>query len=490
MCGVLAKLKSKTHKNIVMIKAAILIIRISMFFVAMLTRILLNFKYKNLLKDPWSSGMTFPSQGKGRQFNSGRVHTDEMESTLKIAKGLVTPSKAEEKKVHAIISEVANKINKEAKLQKLSAKLQAGGSAAKGTWLPGLSDIDFFLLFDYDEFSEKSAEISSYTERILKNIFKINKLHGSRDYFSTNYKDYNIEIVPVLDISEEQEAKNITDFSPLHVNWFNALARKNPKLRTEARLAKQFFKVAGVYGAESYIRGLSGHAIEILIAYHGSFTNLVKAVAKWKFQEVIDIKRYYKSTKQVFEKLNKSKLNSAIILVDPIEKNRNAAAAFEKDKFMLAKEVCHKFLDKPSTEFFKEKEISIESLKKKKQDMRLIVVHAKAQKGKPDVVGAKLRKEFEQLGKTLAENDFVVQDSGWHIHGDAAMFWFYLDPTPLSAKKQHSGPPVKLKEFAKAFRKKWKSVKIKDGWLVAEIKRKYTTPEQLMKQLKINFKVY
>ena len=392
--------------------------------------------------------------------------------------------------MNAVISEVVTKVNKEVKLQKLNAKLQAGGSAAKGTWLPGLSDIDFFLLFDYDEFSEKSSEISSYAERILKKVFKITKLHGSRDYFSIKYENCNLEIVPVLDISEEQEAKNITDFSPLHVNWFNALARKNPKLRTEVRLAKQFFKVAGVYGAESYIRGLSGHTIEILIAYYGSFTNLVKAVAKWKFQEVIDVKKYYKNTRQVFEKLNKSKLNSAIILVDPIEKNRNAAAAFEKDKFMLAKEVCHKFLDKSSIEFFKEKEISVEQLKKKKQDLKLIIVNTKAKKGKPDVIGAKLRKEFEQLGKALAENDFVVQDSGWHIHGNGAMFWFYLDPTPLSAKKQHAGPPVKLKEFAKAFRKKWKSAKIKDGRLVAEIKRKYTTPEQLMKYLKTNFKVY
>lgn len=421
--------------------------------------------------------------------------TADLKAVLKEAEKLITPSQAEEKKVSRIVSEIERKVNRTARRQKINAHLQAGGSAAKGTWLPGFSDIDFFLVFDYDEFSEKSAELSDYAEKILGRIFRITRLHGSRDYFSAVYKKYNVEIIPVLDISEEQQARNITDFSPLHVAWFNVHAKEKPKLRTEVRLAKKFFMVAGVYGAESYIRGFSGHVVEILTVNYGSFAHLVNAILKWKFQEVIDVKKHYRNAKEVFANLNKSKLESAIILVDPIEKDRNAAAALDKEKFMLAKEACHKFLDNPHTGFFKGKKFSIEGLKKKKADLKLIIVNAKAKKGKPDVIGAKLRKKFELICKEFSENDFITQDSGWRIENDSAVFWFYFDKTPLPARKRHAGPPVKLREFAEAFRKKWKSAKTENGRLFVEIKRKYTKPEQLLKDFArkdktLKFRVY
>ena len=154
----------------------------------------------------------------------------------------------------------------------------------------------------------------------------------------------------------------------------------------------------------------------------------------------------------------------------------------DREKFNLAKEACHRFMDNPSLEFFREKPFSIEDLKKKKKDLSLIVINSKIKNGKPDVVGAKLRKEFEQTEKIFSENDFVIQDSGFHIEGTSGVFWFYFDKTPLPLKKEHTGPPVNLKNYASAFRKKWKSVKIKDGRLVAEIKRKYIKPEKLLKK--------
>jgi len=416
----------------------------------------------------------------------------QVNDVLKAAARLVTPSKSEEAKLAGIVREVVKKVNAEIKSQKIRAELRVGGSAAKGTWLPGISDIDFFLVFNYDDFSEKSSELPSYAERILRKAFRITRLHGSRDYFSARHKGYNIEIVPVLDISKGQKAKNITDYSVLHVLWLASQVRKKPSIKTEIRLAKQFFKVAGVYGAESYIRGFSGHVIEILTANYGGFAGLARAVQKWKFQEVIDVRKYYRSPKEVFQKLNKSKLNSAVILVDPVEKDRNAAAAFDQENFMLAKDICHRFFDNPSKEFFREKKFSVKALEKK--DLKLIVVSASV-KGKPDVSGAILRKKFEGMFGAFTMNDFVIQDSGKRIEGNSANFWFYFDKKPLPAKKLHEGPPVELEQNARAFRKKWKAAKVKNGRLVVEIKRSCTKPEQLVKNIarkdkSLSFKVY
>lgn len=403
---------------------------------------------------------------------------------LEQAKKTVVPSKAEEQKVSEIIDEITKKVNSQLRKKKLDAKLIIGGSVAKGTWLPGISDIDFFLAFNYDEFSDRSTELSDFAEKLLKDIFKVQRLHGSRDYFSATYQGFSIEIVPVLEIKKLNQAKNITDFSPLHVNWIAKKIKKNRELQTHARLAKQFFKASGVYGAESYVGGLSGHVVEILTINYGGFLQLVRAVARWQENQVIDVEKYYKNAAEVFEKLNPSKLQSPLIIVDPIEKYRNAAAALGEEKFFLAKNTCMKFLAKPSLRFFEEKKISVSDLEKKKNNFRLIVIEAKPERGKPDVIGAKLLKKFESLGNVLAENDFIEQDSGWWWpeHG-SALYWFYFDKKSLPSTKDHPGPPVKLEKFAKDFKKKWKNIKVREGKLVAVVKRKYTKPEDLLKTM-------
>jgi len=403
---------------------------------------------------------------------------------LNQAKELATPSKSEEQKVRKTVSEITKKVGAQITKDKLDAKLIIGGSVGKGTWLPGLSDTDFFLAFDHDEFADRTLLISDFAEKVLKKVFKLQRLKGSRDYFSTNYKGLYVEIVPVLEIKKLKQAKNITDFSPLHVDWVRQRIRKNPKLQADIRLAKQFFKAAGVYGAESYVRGLSGHVIEILTIYYGGFLPLLKGIARWKERDVIDLQKYYGSSKEVFATLNPSKTISPIIVIDPIEPERNAAAALDREKFLLAKKVCTQFLAKPNLEFFKEKKVSVAELEKKKDNLKLIVIEAKPKKGKPDVVGAALLKKFEALNISLAEHDFVTQDSGWWWpeHG-AALYWFYFDRKPLPTTKEHSGPPVKMEKFAKQFRKKWKNVKAKNGRLVAQVKRKFTKPEDLLRTM-------
>src|SRR3990172_1622469 len=109
------------------------------------------------------------------------------------AKKLVTPSREEQNKINSIVKEVSNEVTKEITKQKLSAKIFAGGSVAKGTWLPGLSDMDFFILFNYDRYSERSTDLSDMIEKVLKKIFtRIQRLHGSRDYFAAKYKGFNL----------------------------------------------------------------------------------------------------------------------------------------------------------------------------------------------------------------------------------------------------------------------------------------------------------
>ena len=360
---------------------------------------------------------------------------------------LVTPTKQEKEKINKIIKDISKKIESSLKEHKIKAKLVLGGSTAKGTWLPGSSDIDFFLKFD-----KKYENLSNITEKILP--FKAERVKGSRDYFTFKYKNYEIEIVPVYDIRDPKEAKNITDISPLHVNW-----TKSKKLQDEIRIAKLFLKAQKCYGAESYIKGFSGHVTDILIAYYKSFDNFIKAA---------------------------SKLYSPLIVVDPIQPERNAAAALSKEKFNLLIEVAGKYLKKPSIEFFKEKRITESQLKKRKD--KLIILYETPKKKRKDVQGAELLKRFETIKRKLKEYDFKILDSGWQWYpGEKAMYWFYFPKKELSKEKIHYGPPINAdKENILEFKKKWKNVKKDKKRYYVVVKRKYRKPEELLNGMGYN----
>ncbi len=357
----------------------------------------------------------------------------------------VQPSKKEEEKV----KEISNEFFKKIKIK--DTKIIIGGSGAKGTWLPQTKEIDIFVKFNYTKYKDK--ELSNLLEKELKKRFsKISRIHGSRDYFQIKYKGFTFEVVPILNISKAKQAKNITDISPLHVKW----VKKNIKeLANEIRLAKLFCKANNLYGAESYIRGFSGYALEILIIHYGSFKNLMKNAVKWKVKQIIDPEKYHKDA---LKELNIAKIQSPLILVDPVQPERNVTAALSLEKFNKFKESCEKYLKKPSDEFFKEKEIDIKNLKKLGN---LIILKVKPLTGKRDVVGAKLLKCFEFIKKNLEE--FKTIESGWTWNKEV-IFWFVLKEKTLPKFKKHYGPFLKQKKHLKVFKNKWKHYKItKEG---------------------------
>jgi tRNA nucleotidyltransferase (CCA-adding enzyme) len=226
-----------------------------------------------------------------------------------------------------------------------NARCVAGGSLAKKTNLRNDFDIDLFARFDY---SLRKKDLSNLLEKALKKVFKkVERVHGSRDYFQVKNK-ITFEIVPVLNIKSYKKAENVTDMSPFHVEYVNK--KLNSKLRNEIRLAKQFCKSIRVYGAESYIQGFSGHVLDLLILYYGSFVQLLEQASVWGNRVIIDVD---KKLKDPMKELNESKTVSPLIVVDPIQPDRNAAAALSQEKFELFKKKSREFLQKPSEKYFK-----------------------------------------------------------------------------------------------------------------------------------------
>ena len=376
----------------------------------------------------------------------------------------IKPSNEERQNFQRIQKEVVTRLNQKLK----DAEAILGGSGAKDTWLTGNHDVDIFILFDYKKFSAKSNQLSKHLEPVIKKAFpqqKLNLIHGSRDYFQFNYGNYNFEIVPILKLNKSDEAINITDVSPLHSKWVNQ-AGKN--LKDDIRLAKQFCKANQLYGAESYIGGFSGYILEILTINYGSFEKLLKASQKWKMGDVVDVEKHYPQKDALFH-LNKSKTTSPLVIIDPVDKNRNAAAALIKEVFVKFKHLAKLYLAKPNEMFFQEEEINPETITKKAGKNPFIFLRATPVKGKRDVIGVKIIKTFNHLKKEL--EPFQLKEAKWIWKGEGdAIFYFITKKDKLSAFEIRQGPPLKMKEFVKEFKKKNKNSYEKNGRIFTKVK--------------------
>ena len=386
----------------------------------------------------------------------------------------IKPSKEDENKILKEINDLIKKINSGLK----DGKAVLGGSGAKGSWLKTF-DADIFVLFDYKKFKDNYLEISDILEKHLKKKFKkIERIHGSRDYFQIKIKNTTIEIIPLLNIKNEKEAKNITDISQLHSKWVN----KNSKNTDEIRLTKQFCKANNVYGAESYIQGFSGYICEILTIYYGSFMKLVKNVAKWKDKVVLDPENYFKG-KNIERELNKSKLVSPLILIDPVQKSRNAAAALSYEKFDMFRVACKKFLKQPGINYFKIKTLNVDEFRNKNKVVIEINVNPK-KSGKRDVIGGKILKAFEFLIKESMLYGFKIIKYDWSWdEKNVAKFIFVVDDKKIPKEVTLIGPPLKLKNHVEKFKKAHKKTFVRGSKIMAIEKRKFETFEKYIKNL-------
>ncbi len=360
------------------------------------------------------------------------------------------------------VKEISERVKKFLKI--LNPKLKnasafIGGSFAKNTWLKGNHDIDVFVVF---ENNKKMSERLEYS--IKKSFKKYRKLHGSRDYFIVDFEGLGFELVPVFKIKKPEEAENITDISLMHVKFVKE--KTNEKLCDEIRLAKYFLKMNKCYGAETYIGGFSGYLVELLVVYYKSFQNFIKNAAKWKYSEIISFGRNNFVSGQKFP----------LIVIDPVQPNRNAAAALRKEKFSEFAALCKKFLQKQNISYFKEKKINL-----KKYDL---VFEVYPLEGNEDVVGTKMLKAFEFIKREFIDNGFAVKNSGWFWDKNAYLC-FKFKNKKIKKYREHFGPYITMSESAASFRLKHKNRKIiiRNKRLVAYMPRRFTKVSDLAKSI-------
>ncbi len=398
------------------------------------------------------------------------VHTGNVASFLKSLD--YAPSEEDYSTLEEKGREIVDKLESVIKKKKIGAEVFLGGSFAKRTMVKkDIHDIDIYVRFDW-----RYGDLSSILEKIVNSSFGkrknqvVEKIHGSRDYFKVIFSDsLTFEIIPVLSIKHPRESRNVTDLSYFHVKYFKKFAKKQKQFNGEVALAKTFCRAHGVYGAESYIQGFSGYALECLIAHYGSFLKMLRSLVKVKDRMIIDLEKQYSKKESPLILMNESKLMSPIVLIDPTWRERNALAALSKESFEVFQKAAREFLAHPRKSDFVFHPVSRKSFDNiaHKKKAEILHLNFKTDKQAGDIAGTKLKKFFTFFGNELTK-EFDVFSHIFQYNEKENAEVFYI----VKAKKEivEIGPPVNLAKHAKAFRKCHKQVFEKNGFLHTYVK--------------------
>ena len=379
----------------------------------------------------------------------------------------IIPEKEDIKEIKKRTDEFIAELKSSIKKNKVSAEIFIAGSFAKDTMLKGeYYEVDLFVRFK-DSRDISNGKFEKVVNDVCKKHFQYKQIHGSRDYFFVKLSENIVlEIVPVLWVRNPRDAENVTDLSYSHVKYVKSKISRNKSLKKEILLAKEFCKAQGVYGAESYIHGFSGYALECLVINYGSFAKFLNVVSK-SDKIIIDPGKHYKNKQEVLISLNESKIQGPIILVDPTWKERNVLAALDWKTYEKTKEIAKRYLKKPDLNFFKKVVFSEENFVRKaeKSNSEMLSIKIKTSKQEGDIAGTKLKKFFNFVNSEL-DKRFKVLDSHFEYSGIKEADLYYSVKSKKNVKK---GPPVKMKENVVKFKKMNKKTFVKSGSIYAEV---------------------
>ena len=394
----------------------------------------------------------------------------------------IEPTKIEREKLEKLSERTLIISNKFAK--KVNGRAIIAGSLTRNTWLTNKKEFDIFIIFPKNVPEKKLENLGlNFGKKIIKELNGSYKIeYAQHPYIRGIVNSVQIDIVPCYEIKPGERIKSAVDRTPLHVEYLNKHITKN--LSDDVKLLKQLCTANKIYGADAKTEGFSGYVCELLLIKYGNFVNLLKNVIKWEPGEIIDIENYY--NRKDYPKLKKIFKDEVLIIIDPTDKTRNAAAAISANSFFMLKKMANVFLKDPSDEVFFEEEIEPltedELIKlQMKRRTELLIVKFKPPKVVPDILWPQLRRFADRLENILKENEFeVLRKDIYTNEKDLALILLEMQISKLPTVDKRIGPSVFDLDDSERFLNKYKKISTagpfieKNYWCV-EVNRNFTT---------------
>jgi tRNA nucleotidyltransferase (CCA-adding enzyme) len=409
----------------------------------------------------------------------------------------IKPNNQQRKKLENLSKKALSITNKEVK--KVGAKAMIAGSLTRDTWLPDKNEFDIFIVFPKSISEDRLEKLGlKFGKRIIQNLSGEWVVeYAQHPYVRGKIDDTQIDVVPCYELKAGERIKSAVDRTPFHVRYLEKKLYK--KMSDEVRLLKRLCYANKIYGADAKTEGFSGYICELLIIRYGNFLNLLKNVVKWNPAEIIDIEKHY--NEKDYRTLRKQFKDQVLIIIDPIDKTRNAAAAISANSFFMLKKIANEFLENPSKDLFFEREFGpiTESeliLDQMKRRTELLLVVFEPPKTVPDILWPQLRRFAERLEGILKEYEFItLRKDVYTNEEDLAVVLLEMEVSKLPSVDKRIGPKVFDLDDSERFLKKYKNnclvgPFIENNYWCAEVKRKFLVArEKLSDSLNQNLSV-
>ena len=361
------------------------------------------------------------------------------------------------------------------------------GSLGKGTWLSGDHDIDLFIVFPpavgREVLEKKGLEFGQQIAKEMKGSWTVK--YAEHPYTHAVIRGFDVDVVPCFRIARGEKIISAVDRSPLHLEY--VIENMTPVMKDEVRLLKQFCKGMGVYGSDAKNMGFSGYICELLVMRYGSFESVMKSAASWEIPHVVDLEVQREHVDREFH-------DQSLIVIDPTDPSRNAAANLGARNLILFIAAAKRFLEKPSKDFFFPKakkplsSAEISMIRKRQGEFFALVM--KRPVVVDDVLYPQLRKALYRIESHLKYNEFLALRSIEHAGKSIALI-FEMENWVLPRAKKMVGPPIFSHRHSMEFLEKYGSVKppegfgpyVEDNRWIADKKREFNSADEVLTDL-------
>lgn len=352
-----------------------------------------------------------------------------------------------------------------------SVKPRLVGSVSKGTYLKD-PDIDIFVKFS------PTVSKGEMEEKILKAGRKIldetEERYAEHPYVHGTFKGFKSDIVPCYDIDDISDMKSAVDRTPFHTDY--VIENMAEEQKDEVVLLKAYLKGIGAYGAESKVWGFSGYLCELLILRYDSFKNVLEKAKEWRLGKTIEMVE------------GKRSFEDPLVVIDPVDPERNVASPVSLEKFALFVLSSKMFLKEPKLEFFfpnelEEKRTGTLSQELEERGTNLIGWRFP----KPDIVQDNLYPQVQRCMKKfyqhLTRKDFQIPHSEYFVKDEAVLLMFEVEHAELSKIKKHRGPPVWIDNTEDFIAKYGEEAYLEEERVWVDKKRKNPSIKDAMKEI-------
>ncbi len=361
----------------------------------------------------------------------------------------VVPSDQEQEKMIGLSQAIQREVEDVLAGSGIQAKVSPQGSFARGTWISHEADLDIFARFS------PTMERQEWVEKVLPTMrkyfsrYRVTERYAEHPFLEFRVNGVRVNIVPSYDV-KRGEWKSATDRTPYHTEFMQT--HLTPDLRREARLLKKFAKGIGTYGAEIKIGGFSGMLIDTLVLYYQSFMETLRHASSWTKGTLLEIGK----PEGIVSPKEKDP-NVDLVVIDPVDPNRNLAAAVRSDKLWNLVAAGRQFLRNPGMWYFFPPEFKPKTRQRfaKRIDNighELIAITFRHSVLVPDVLWGQIMKLEHSLVDIMTREDFSpYRSTVWSDETRESAILIEADRTIPPEVRLQKGPPVSKSEDSLSF---------------------------------------